>query len=82
MIDVVGAGFVQATERIVRERGEVNDGVEAAKIRRLDVADVLANRRHSGQVGAEVAALVEIGVEPGDVVAGRAGGRSIMTEPM
>ena len=81
MVDVVGAGFVEAPERIVRQRRKVDDGVEAAEVGRRDVADVLADRRHRRRLLTEIAAFVEIRVEAGDVVTGLAS-TPAMTEPI
>ena len=62
---------VEVAERVVRERGEVDDGVEAREFVCGHVADVELERRQSGLDGAEIAAAVEERVEPGHVVPGR-----------
>ena len=68
-VDCARQPGVEVAERVVREAGEVHDGVEALDLRRPGVADVEPLGRHGGAGGVEVAALVEEGVEAGDVVA-------------
>ena len=72
-VDVVGAGGVQIPHRVVGEPGEVDHRVEALEIARPDRADVLADAPRAGAEGggAHVAALEEVGVEPGDRVSPR-----------
>jgi hypothetical protein len=69
VVDVEGQLGVQVAERIVRQRGEVDDGVHALEVGARDVAEVLANRRHVG-TGPDVGARLEqVAVEADDVVA-------------
>ena len=70
MVDVVRAGFVETPQRIVGQGGEVDDRSKAAQIGRYDVPDVLANRRDGPRLMAEVASLVQIGIEADDGVTG------------
>ena len=48
MVDRVGQALVELAQRVVRERREVDDGVEALEVGRLDVADVAAAARGGG----------------------------------
>ena len=75
LVDVVGGLRVEVADRVVADRREVQDGVEALEIRDLDVADVLAQRLDLGRRGAEHARGEQIRVEPDDVVAGSLGER-------
>ena len=61
---------VEVAERIVRERREMDDRVEAREVGRRDVADVGDRALDALRLGAEVAAAVEARVEPDDVVPG------------
>ena len=73
---------VEIAERVVGERGQVDDRVEASEIRGRDVADV--ERRataRSVRRSPEVAARVEERVEADDVVPGIAK-HGASTEPM
>ena len=70
VVDVVGVLGRQRPQRVVRQRGEVHDGVEPAQLLGGDVAQVHGQRgRLGGGQLAEDAVGVEAGVEPGDLVA-------------
>ena len=67
MVDGIGAVGVYVTQRVVRQGGEMNDRVEASKVRPLDVADVDPQR---GRVGGNLpkrAGAEQLAVEAGDV---------------
>lgn len=69
-IDVVGQLGVEVAERVVRQRPEMDDGIEALEVGPLDFAqiapaDVVVRFRR-----AEAAGLEEAGVEPDDLVTG------------
>ena len=72
MIDVVGEFGVEIAERIVRQRRQMDDRVEAVEIGRRHVAHVLADAPApaticaAGRIGA---ALIEIAVAADDLVA-------------
>ena len=72
MIDVVGEVRPQIAERIVRQCGQMQDGVEAGEIVERCVTRVLLDRRHveDRAAGRERAARIEVGVHSNDVVAG------------
>src|SRR5215210_1744157 len=72
MVDLARQLGIQVAERVVREPGEVDDGVETVEQRGLDVAQVDPEGRNLDAVGEEVTALVVEAVEPDDVVAGLA----------
>ena len=71
MIDVVSDIGVEVAERIVGQRGEVNDGVNASEVFLGGVAHILADMRHHGEVaaGGECAPLIEIAIEADDLMA-------------
>ncbi len=69
VIDVEGGRRVEIAERIVRERREVQHGVEAVEVGRRDVAHVLADPRDLGEGASEVAALEQATVEAGHLMA-------------
>ena len=69
VVDLLGPGLVQVADRIVRERRQVDHGVEGAQVGRLQVADVLADRRNRYRVAGDRAVVEVAGVEPDDVVA-------------
>ncbi len=70
MVDLVGDVRVELADRVVRELGEVNDGVEACDVLGGDPADVLVQgrRRPAVQV-VEPARPVVAGVETDHFVA-------------
>ena len=68
MIDVQRAALVEAAKRVVRQRRQMNHGIEARKIVRDDIADILSNRRNHTAILAEIASRVEKAVEARDVV--------------
>ena len=70
VIDVVGNLRIQIAERIVRQRREVDDRIEAGQARHVQVADVGAHRRNLRALRAQRAVLEEIGVQSDDVVTG------------
>ena len=65
MIDLVGELRSKIPERIVRQGGQVDDGVEPLEICELDVANILSDMRHLRDIAArgEGAAFIEIAVE-------------------
>src|SRR5204862_3399914 len=69
MVDVERAVIAQAAERIVRQGREMHHRVEAAKIGRRHVANVLADRGDGTAVAAERAVFVKVGVQPCNIVA-------------
>ena len=73
VVDVVGQGRVEVAERIVRQRGQVDDRVDPVELLHGDVAQVGVDLRDRRQpVGvAERAAAIQVGVEPDDLVTGR-----------
>ena len=74
MVDGVGQIRVEIAERIVGERREMNDGVEAFKIVGERVARVLGDGRERRNDAARVigATPVEVDVIAGDVMPGGA----------
>ena len=68
MVDLVRARGIEVPERVVRDRREVDDGVEAPQVIDLDVPDVQAKRRHRVGLRPERAALEPERVEPRHVV--------------
>ena len=71
MVDGEGEGLVELAERIVRERSEMNDGVDGIQVGMYDVPDILPDlRRSRGGQGMEVTAFVQAGIEPDDGMAG------------
>ena len=48
MIDVVGKAGPEIAERIVGERGKMDDRVDALEVGELDVARIFADGRHVG----------------------------------
>ena len=69
MVDVVGPVGVEVPERDVRQRRQVDDGVEAPQVVRGDVADILIYRGRRVVVLAEDAVAEECRIEAHDVVA-------------
>ena len=67
LVDVVGELGIEVAEWIVRQRGEVDDGVDALEIGRLDVADVPADLGDLGERAGEAALPVVVGVHPDDL---------------
>jgi hypothetical protein len=72
MVDFVSDVRIEVAERIVRKRRQMDDRVEAGEIAPCDVPHILADRRHVGDppTPGKRAALVEIAVQPGDIVPG------------
>ena len=72
MIGFVGQARLEVAERIVGERGEMDDAVDASEVRNFGVAGILENGRHVTDDAAlrERATLVEIAVETDHVVSG------------
>src|SRR5919198_1648276 len=69
VVHVVGPRGVQVAERVVRERREVDDGVEPSQIGGAHVAEGPPKLLHPPELRAEIAAAVEERVEADDVVA-------------
>jgi hypothetical protein len=46
VVDVVRQLGIEIAERVVRQRCEMNDRIEARQVRRLDIANVPAQVRH------------------------------------
>ena len=71
MIDGVSDIGVEIAERVVGQRCEVNDGVNASEVFLGGVAHILADMRHHCEVaaGGEGALLIKIAVEADDLVA-------------
>ena len=69
-VDLVRQLRVDVAERVVGERGQVDDRVVAAQVLGRHVAHVALERRNLG-ARREIAAAVEERVEPGDVVSRR-----------
>ena len=57
-----------ALQRIVRQRSEVDDGVETGEVRGGDVAQVDVERRHNVGRRGKVTLVVEARIEAGDFV--------------
>ena len=70
MIDVVRELGVEITERVVRERGEVDHGLVPFEVARSDVANVAPHRPYGLAGIAERARLIEVRVETDRFVAG------------
>ncbi len=70
MVDVVGQLRVEVAERIVRQGGEVDDGLEALEMAGLDVPDVEPDAGDLLPAIPEAARLVEARVEPHHLVTG------------
>ncbi len=70
MIDVVGELRIEIPDRIVRQRGEMHDGIEALEIGPGQVAEVFPNFGDAGRWLAEVAASVKVGIEADHFVPG------------
>jgi hypothetical protein len=68
VIDFVSASFVETAQRIVRQRSQVDDRVEAAEIIYFNVTNVLATRRYRRAGRTKVAASEKIRIETGYVV--------------
>jgi hypothetical protein len=68
-IDLVSPIFTQIADRIVTERGEMDDGVEAFEIGFADIAQILAGEFFDRFVWQEFTGVVIAGIEADDVVA-------------
>ena len=68
MVDVVRRLRIEVAERVVADRGEVDDRVEAGEVLGLYVADVAPDRLDPVSGIAKGAAGKEIGVEPHNLV--------------
>ena len=62
---------IEVAQRIIRQRGEMNDGIEARHVLKLKVAHVLAQTRHGhdGAALCEGAPLIQIAIAAGNLVA-------------
>ncbi len=69
MVDVIGLLGLEVPDRVVGQRREVHDRVEALEVPRGDVAQVRAQLRHGGQGIAHHAVGEVAGVKAGDLVA-------------
>jgi hypothetical protein len=67
VVDLVGEVRVEIAQRIIRQRREVDDRVEALQVGLLDVAHVLAQVRNVNRRVAVRAKAVQIRVDAGDV---------------
>jgi hypothetical protein len=72
MIDLIGEISVEVAERIVRQRGQVNNGVKATEIGHRQIAKILKLSRNLRISLSEVASGKKVGVQSHDVVTGRA----------
>ena len=70
MVDLVGDVGNQVSDRIVRDAGEMTDGVESLEVGDLDIPDILADGGDVGDVGTEGAFIEQIRVEADNVKAG------------
>jgi hypothetical protein len=70
MVDVVGGLRIEVPDRIVADRGEVHDSVEAGEVLALDVANIGVQRLPLAPARAKCARGEEVGVEPDHLVAG------------
>ena len=70
MVDVVGRLRVEVADRVVADRREVDDGVEAVEVLALDVADVACSDSTSACAAPKVQAAKRSRVESDDLVAG------------
>ena len=71
MVDVIGPVRVQVAQRVVGQRRQVDDAVEAAQVLDRDVAHILSNRGDRDGAVAEETIAEERGIETDDIVAGR-----------
>src|SRR4051794_1129710 len=70
MVDLIGRVGVEIADRVVADRGEMNDRVETDEVRSLNVAHVEPQRLDVMPVGPKVARLEDVGVETHDAVSG------------
>jgi hypothetical protein len=70
MVDLVGQEGIEIAKGIVRERGQVNDRIEAGQVPDLDVSNVEPSHRYGRHPVAERGSRIEIAIEPDDRVAG------------
>ncbi len=68
VVDLVGQPRIQIAERIIRQRRQMDHGVEAGEISLRQVANVFANFRDRGRRSAEVATREPVGVHAHHVV--------------
>ncbi len=68
VVDVVGAARVEVAQRVVRDAGQVDDGVEALEVLGFDIADVEGQRLAVEHGRVEIAAAKEAVVEADDFV--------------
>ena len=69
VVDVVGQLRIQVAQRVVRERRQVDDGVEALEVSSSRRRGCPSGSRDLREALAERAGLVEVAVEPDDLVA-------------
>jgi hypothetical protein len=70
VIDLVRQVRIEISQRIVRERGEMHDGVASAQVGGLDVANILHDGGHLRHAAAERAAVIQVDVHAEHVVPG------------
>src|SRR4030095_3281106 len=70
MIDVVSQLGVEVSEGVVRERRQVNDGIEAVQETTIHVAQIGADLADGRRRGTKIAPIVKPDVEPGNLVPG------------
>jgi len=68
IIDVISQIGVQVAERIVGQAGEMQHGVEAFQLIRLDIPNILSDCGHFDDTVTVRAPLIKIAVEPHDFV--------------
>jgi hypothetical protein len=69
-VHAVGCRRIQVTDRVVRDCGEVNNGVEPVGVFRRHIADVCSPLFVARRLDAEVASVVPTDVEADYLVAG------------
>ena len=67
-VDVQRQRRIETAERVVRERGQVDDRVETSEVGGSDIADVADAPGNPTRLRPEVTAAVEVGVEARDVM--------------
>src|SRR5208283_5918260 len=76
MIDLIGELGIEITQWVVRECGEMHDGVEALQILPCEIAKVLTNTGNLGCRDTEIATGKQIDVQADDIVSRRLQDRS------
>src|SRR3954471_5614441 len=70
MVDVVSQLGVEVSQGVVRERRQVNDGIEAVQETTIHVAQIGANLTDRRRWDAKIAPIVEPDVQPGNLMPG------------